>query len=190
MNFNLEKPRPLDVLEQLNAGLDSYARKIYMPEEVDIFTPTYIEMRINKIIQLSEDDKSPITLCISTFGGDVHGMFGAIDVIQNASVKINTLGIGAVMSAGIGLLLAATGTRGVTKRTQLMIHQVSAWATGNTNSIEIEAKYTQVLQTEIWSFLESHSNKNKAYWKKQTDKANMYINATEALALGLVDHIV
>lgn len=183
--------RPLDILEEMAHGMNSATRTIYVGDEIDLYTPTFIEDRINKICQMSNNNQDPINLVISSYGGDVYGMYGAIDVIQGSKLKINTLGRGAVMSAGVGILVAGTGIRRITKRTHVMIHQISTWGTGgNVENITADATQGLTIQKELFEYLESKSNKNAKYWKKVTAKANFYLTAADALSHGLVDEIV
>ena len=59
---------------------------------------------------LSKKPKRTLKLYINTFGGDLYEAFALIDVMKNSYHNISTIGVGAIMSAG--LLIFASGKQG------------------------------------------------------------------------------
>jgi ATP-dependent protease ClpP protease subunit len=73
---------------------------------------------------LSKKPKKTLKLYINTVGGDLYESFALIDVMKNSYHHISTIGIGAVMSAG--LLIFASGKQGeryIGKNTGILNHQ-------------------------------------------------------------------
>ena len=88
------------------------------------------EAAIEEGARLEEDEKPSLRFYISTWGGDVHGMFALYDLMRSVrhEVDIETIGLGKVMSAGVLLLAAgAKGMRVVGRTTRIMIHGIQAF---------------------------------------------------------------
>jgi ATP-dependent protease ClpP protease subunit len=177
------------LLGQIEFGMSIPRRLIYIEDTIDIYTGSFLEQRIYAILDSSKDTKSPITVKVSSYGGDVYGMFSTIDVINNAPVKINTLGAGPVMSAAAFILAAGTGKRYVTKNTIVMIHMMSSWFGGTTSDIVAEVKHIQDLQSRLYGLLEQHSKKPASFWSSNS-KTNLYLPAEKCIEFGLADEVV
>jgi ATP-dependent Clp protease protease subunit len=176
-------------LGQIEFGMNLKRRVIYIEDNIDIYTGSFLEQRINTILDETKNDKDPITLKISSYGGDVYGMFATVDIIKACPVKIHTMGTGPVMSAAAFILAAGTGTRSVTKNTSVMIHMMSSWFGGTTLDVVTEAKHVADLQNRLYAFLADHSEKDFDFWKKNS-KANLYLPADKCKEFGLVDKVV
>ena len=105
---------------------------------------------------------------------------------------ISTFGIGKVMSAGVLLLAAGTkGERRIGKHCRVMIHGVISGQHGHLSDVENEfeeAKSTQKLYIQA---LAAETDMSSRYLKKLMDKkTNVYLNAQEAIDLGIADIIV
>lgn len=190
--YIIDKKKPVEdehiILRQIDFQIDISRRVVYFVGDVDIDTPAFINQRLDAICDLTNNYKSPIDIDITSPGGDVYGMLGAVDVIQNALVPINTLGRGMVMSAATFLLIAGTGARIMTPNSILMIHEISGWVSGSTKDIIAEADHIKKLQKMSYDLYGKFSKKSSAYWKKRI-KSNLYLEADECLELGLIDKI-
>ena len=186
-----EKPETNDplTLRQLDYGIDINRRVIYYSDEIDTWTPAWINQRIDVLCDLTNNHKSPIDLDITSPGGDVYGMFGTIDIIQNAPVDINTLGRGMIMSAATFILAAGTGRRSMTSNSTLMIHQISTWVAGTSKDVLAEAEHLKFLQKKSYKAYEQFSNKKASFWESKC-KTNCYLTPEECLKLGLIDEII
>lgn len=175
-------------LMQLDQELDVKNRLIYLTN-IDLYAPAFVRQRADTIYQVSNDHTTPITVVISSYGGEAYGMFGVIDTINHLPTKVNTIGVGTVQSAATTILICGTGTRTLTKNTFVMIHQISTWLGGQMDDIEKETKHTKELQGMLYSLLTEKSNKPVEFWKKQT-KTNLYLPASKCLEYGLIDEII
>ena len=136
----------------------------------------------------------PIEFYISSYGGQATEMFAVYDIMRDIRERtsIFTYGIGKVMSAGVLLLAAGTkGQRRIGKNCRVMIHGVVAGQHGHIADIEnefTEVKSTQKMYIEA---LAEETDMTHKYIKKLMDKkTNVYLDAAEAVNLGIADIIV
>lgn len=176
--------------KQLDYGVNIKDRLVIFEEHVTISTPIIIRERIRTVAAISNDYESPINLFIASYGGDVHGMFGVLDILRQMPMPIYTTGIGAVMSAAVFVLAAGQkGHRKVGKHTRMMIHQMSTLVAGTSGDILNEADYIKALQTAMNASLAANSNKDIDYWADRTTR-NLYLTPELCLEHGLVDEII
>ena len=155
---------------------------------------------LTKIKQPKQDLKEgelpydPMTLYISTYGGNADEMFGIFDLLTEAKEKciVETIGNGKVMSAGTLMLAAGTkGHRKIGKNCRVMLHQVSAAAVGPLFNMASEIEEIQKLQDKYITCLVSCTNLSKRKLKSLlNERVNVYLSAEEAVEYGLADEII
>lgn len=135
----------------------------------------------------------PIEFVISTHGGLAADMFSVFDVMRDIRDEspIHTKGLGKVMSAGVLLLAAGTkGERRIGKYCRVMIHGVVAGQHGYLADVENEFKETKSIQKMYVKALAEETNMSETYVRKlMNKKTNVYLNAEEAVKLGIADII-
>ena len=145
-------------------------------------------------LQKGELPYDPMTLYISTYGGNADEMFGIFDLLQEAQKKciVETIGNGKVMSAGTLMLAAGSkGHRKIYKNCRVMLHQVSAGAVGPLFNIASEVQEIQQLQDKYINCLVSCTNLSKRKLKSLlNERVNVYLTAEEAVEYGLADEII
>ncbi len=136
----------------------------------------------------------PIEFYISTYGGLATEMFAVYDTIRSLRdmSPIHTHGLGKVMSAGVLLLASGTkGERRIGKHCRVMIHGVVAGTHGHIADVENEFAETKFTQKMYIRALSEETNMTEKQIKKMIDrKTNVYIDAEEAVKLGIADIIV
>ena len=136
----------------------------------------------------------PIEFVISTHGGLAADMFSVYDCIREIreTTPIITKGLGKVVSAGVLLLAAGTkGERKIGKYCRVMIHGVMAGQHGYLADVENEFKETKAIQKMYVEALAAETNMTEAYVRKlMGKKTNVYLNAEEAVKLGIADIIL
>lgn len=141
----------------------------------------------------SVETYQPIDFVISTHGGLAADMFSVYDVMREVREKspIRTKGIGKVMSAGVLLLAAGSkGERRIGKYCRVMIHGVMAGQHGYLADVENEFKETKAIQKMYVQALSEETNMTESYVRKlMNKKTNVYLNAEEAVKLGIADII-
>jgi len=135
----------------------------------------------------------PIDFIVSTYGGLASEMFAVYDTIRDFrdTSPIYTRGIGKVMSAGVLLLAAGTkGHRYIGRHCRVMIPGVVAGSHGHIADVENEFAETKFTQKMYVKALAEETNMTEKQIKKMVDrKTNVYIDAEEAVKLGIADII-
>ena len=119
----------------------------------------------------------PIDFIVSSYGGSAAEMFSVYDTIREMKKKcdIRTIGLGKVMSAGV--LLLACG--------------VISGQHGHLQDVENEFEEAKLTQEAYIKALAENSNMKPSYIKKLIQrKTNVYLNASEAVELGIADIII
>lgn len=137
-----------------------------------------------------EDPKKDISIYINSPGGVVTGGMAIYDTINFMSCDVTTYCIG--MAASMGTVLLAAGKRGkrfALPNSRIMIHQPTGGASGQTSDISIQAREILRWRRTLNEVLSRHSGKSVEQIEKDSDR-DYYMSAHEALAYGLVDHVV
>tara|TARA_B100002019_G_scaffold271317_1_gene265624 strand:- start:1059 stop:1709 length:651 start_codon:yes stop_codon:yes gene_type:complete len=144
-------------------------------------------------VEAVEVYNEPIEFIISSHGGLAADMFSVYDTIREIreTTEIHTKGLGKVMSAGVLLLASGTkGKRRIGKYCRVMIHGVMAGQHGYLADVENEFKETKAIQRMYVQALADETNMTEAYVRKlMGKKTNVYLNAEEAVKLGIADII-
>jgi ATP-dependent Clp protease, protease subunit len=190
INMALEKPEMRATAIYGNINEERCAEAIYSMLALDL-TGTYI--------QKTEDPEeeplaNPIEFYISTYGGQATEMFAVYDTMRDIRerVPIHTKGLGKVMSAGVLLLAAGTkGKRKIGRNCRVMIHGVVAGSHGHIADIENEFSETKHTQKMYIKAMAEETDMTEKYIKKLMErKTNVYLDAEEAVSLGIADIIV
>ncbi len=136
----------------------------------------------------------PFELWISTYGGSAMDMFAIYDVMRlmREECDITTFGLGKVMSAGVLLLAAGTkGKRKIGANCRVMLHSVIGGSQGPIHSLENEMDEIRWIQDQHVKCLVEETNMSSKHLKKLLGrKVNVYLNAEEAVELGIADEVV
>jgi ATP-dependent Clp protease protease subunit len=141
-----------------------------------------------------EEECRPIEFYVSTYGGNADDMFALFDVMTlvKKETDIQTIGIGKVMSAGVLLLAAGTdGQRRIGKNCRVMIHNVIGGSMGSLPNLANELEAIEQLQEDYISALVDCTRMTRKQLRKMlNERVNVYLNAEEAIKLGIADIIV
>jgi ATP-dependent Clp protease protease subunit len=177
------------VLREINEyGLNMYDKSFYFFGHVEDISVSYFVSKIESLNQLSPEIEKPITIHLTSYGGDAYSMFGIIDYIMNNETPINTVCYGQVMSAGAYILIAGSH-RKISKRSIIMLHDLQATQIGSYKDITDEFNHIKLLQKMLYEFLEEKSNKDSTWWENRLQR-NVYLTPQEALELNLIDEII
>jgi len=140
-------------------------------------------------------EPAPITVLIDSLGGEAGAGFRLIDVIQGLgkTVPIHTRALG--MAASMAALILQAGTRREMGRFATLMLHAGQWSLEGSDSQVFEdyKRLAAIQQEQICSFLAERNTAGKdfAYWKKLIwkRKSEYWMDAAEALSLGLIDGI-
>jgi ATP-dependent Clp protease protease subunit len=184
------------VLENTGRGersMDIYSR-LLKDRIVFIGTPINDGVANVVIAQLlflqMEDPKKDISLYINSPGGVVTGGMAIYDTMNFMSCDVVTYCIG--QAASMATVLLASGKKGkrfALPNARVMIHQPMGGASGQTSDISIQAREILRWRRTLNEALARHSGKPVEQVEKDSDR-DYYMSAHEALAYGLVDHVI
>jgi ATP-dependent Clp protease protease subunit len=183
------------VVESTNRGeraFDIYSRLL---KDRIIFLGTPVDDQIANVIIAQmlflahEDPDQDIRLYINSPGGVVYSGLAIYDTMQMIKPDVSTLCMG--MGASMAAVLLAGGTQGkrfALPNSRIMIHQGSAGFRGNVPDIEVAARETLNLMTQMTQILALHTGQTFDKVKHDTER-DYFMNAHEAREYGLVDEV-
>ena len=131
---------------------------------------------------------------LSSWGGSAADMFSIYDTMNmlKQNREIYTYGLGKIMSAAVPILAAGTkGKRLIGKNCRVMIHGVIAGHHGPLFNLQNEMEEVKWTQEKYIDVLVRDTDMTRRYIKKLIDrKVNVYLDAKEAIELGIADEII
>lgn len=153
---------------------------------------------VRYIIQWNKDDRgldikerTPITIYIYSYGGDVDIMMSFIDTLKLSKTPIKLINLGQACSAASLIFMAKTEriTRYILKNARVLIHQGQVGLQGQTNSVLDIAENMKKNEEKIKDYvLENTTITPKLYAKKKREE--WVLDAETALKLGVCDKII
>jgi ATP-dependent protease ClpP protease subunit len=175
---------------------DSCKEVIEKIQDINIKDDEYISSSLQILASMgfSTDPSNislpPITLNLSTFGGDVYSGFGLCDSIRMSETSVKIICYGKVMSMGIPILLSGH-YRAAHKNTTFMLHDVSSCTWGKTREMEECIEQNKILREKMIEYI---CSRTKFPRKKLTDiidkKQDFYFSAEDALKWKFIDEII
>jgi ATP-dependent Clp protease protease subunit len=136
------------------------------------------------------DDDKEISLYINSPGGSMNAMFAIYDAMQFIRAPVATYCSGLAASAAAVILAGGTaGRRHALPNARVLIHQPHGGAQGQSVDIEIQAREMAFLRRRMHEILAFHTGQTIERIEKDTDR-DYILGADEAVAYGLVDHVV
>ena len=184
------------VVEQTNRGERSYDiysrllkdRIVFLGGEV---TDDEANLIVAQFLFLeAEDPDKDISLYINSPGGSVTAGMAIYDTMQYIKCDVSTICIG--MAASMGAFLLAAGAKGKRKalpNAEIMIHQPSGGARGQTTDIQIHAERMIAIKKSLNKILSDRTGQPLEKVTNDTERDN-FMTAEQALAYGLVDQII
>lgn len=172
--------------------------------EVELRDPPVV-IRVNKFdeeaarkfdsqMSAAQSTGQPIVpVVIDSYGGQVYSLMSMISNIKGSKIPVATIVEGKAMSCGALLFSFGTsGYRFIDKHATVMIHDVSSGAHGKIEEIKADAKEGDRLNQLVYREMAANCGKEPEYFLKQIhdrSHADWYLNAQEALDIGLANHI-
>jgi ATP-dependent Clp protease protease subunit len=180
----------------ISYGIDFKNRRIYFgvnldtaDEDPSAFTPASVEYAIRAIHKMASDSPNkPIEIHMSSFGGDPYSMLRLHDEILACPCQVRFIGGGAIMSAATWIM-AVCDERVLHSNTTIMVHDGSEEFGGKHTDTQITAAEMKRLQDLLYDIYAANSRMPKSFWEDVCQR-DLYLNAKEAVTLGLADKIL
>jgi ATP-dependent Clp protease, protease subunit len=138
----------------------------------------------------AEDPRSDISLYINSPGGSVSAGLAIYDTMRLIPSDVSTLAMGLAGSMGQVLLSAGTpGKRFSLPHAQILMHQGSAGFGGTAADVEIYAGQLERIGAILLQLIAEHTGQPLEVVERDS-RRDRWFTAPEALAYGLVDHVV
>src|SRR4051812_39485598 len=163
-------------------------RIIFLGREVDDDIANSLTAQM--LLLAAEDRKRDVHLYINSPGGSVSAGMALYDTMRFLDCDVATYGMGMAASMGQFLLTAGTpGKRYALPHTRVMMHQPSAGVGGTQSDIAIQSELFGKLKREVNELQALHSGQPVEQIERDSDR-DRWFTPDEALAYGLVDHVV
>lgn len=137
-----------------------------------------------------EDPKKDIQIYINTPGGYVADGMAIYDTMRFLTCDIKTYCMGKAASMGAVLLAAGTpGKRYALPHSQILIHQPSGGASGQTADISIAAREILRWKRVLNEVLSEHTKQPIEKLELDSDR-DFHLSAQEAKDYGIVDQVI
>ena len=162
-------------------------RIIYIDNSIDELLSISV---IKQIRYLSNVSSEPITLIISSPGGDVDYGLAIIDVIKNCGCEVNAIAIGRVASMA-ALIFAMCNNRKMYEHSTILIHNpfLLSGAKGTVENVKQQAEHLIDIQNLQAEMLSKACKQEKEKMLEICNK-DQFMSSKEALELGLCDEII
>jgi len=138
----------------------------------------------------AEDPRSVISLYINSPGGSVSAGLAIYDTMRLIPNDVSTLAMGLAGSMGQFLLSAGTpGKRFSLPHAQILMHQGSAGFGGTAADVEIYAEQLERVGATLTGLIAEHTGQPVETVERDS-RRDRWFTAQEALAYGLIDHIL
>jgi len=158
------------------------SREIFAFGEID---NEFSRALVKDICHLRSLKKDPITIYLSSPGGEVGFGLGLYDLIQSLEFHVTIVGVGEVASAAT-LILQAADRRVMTVNSIMMLHGLTISAENTIPNLETFLKTSKFSQECMLDIYSKRSNLTKAALKSRLQK-DWYLSSDEALKLGFID---
>jgi ATP-dependent Clp protease, protease subunit len=150
---------------------------------------------IERLRELANDSRKPITLYMNTAGGNVTDGLALHDairllVLQGVEVTVAVQGMAYSMGS-IVLQAASPGRRLAFPHSWIMIHEPAKWAGWQSTSAAAQhLDRLKQMQGQIYRILSERSGKPLRQIIKDTKRNDFYLDAARAREYGLIDEIL
>ena len=162
-------------------------RRIRLTGQIDDMMYERIAAAIQYLDSVSHRD---IEMVINSPGGSISAGLAIYDAMKEAKSDIRTICTGAASSMA-ALLAACGGTKGkreIYPSAEMMIHQPLGGVNGQATDVQLTALHITKVKRKLVELLAEATEKSAKKINQDMDR-DLWLNAEEALAYGLVDKI-
>jgi ATP-dependent Clp protease protease subunit len=167
-------------------------RDIYLIGDIDKDSARLV---IERLRELANDGKRPITLYINSAGGSVTDGLAIHDAVRHLvlrGVEVTIVVQGMAYSMGSVVLQAASpGRRLAFPHSWIMIHEPAKWAGWqSTTAAAQHLDRLKQMQSQIYRILSDRSGKPLRQIIRDTKRTDFYLDAAKAKEYGLIDEVL
>jgi ATP-dependent Clp protease, protease subunit len=180
------------VRDLLKKEQSSRLRDVYLIGDIEKDNArTFIE----KIRELANDNRKPITVYVNSAGGNVTDGLAIHDVIRHivsGGIEVTIVVQGMAYSMGSVILQAASeGKRLAYPHSWIMIHEPAKWAGWqSTTAAAQHLDRLKQMQSQIYRIMATRSGKPLRQIIRDTKRTDFYLDAWKAKEYGLIDHVI
>lgn len=150
---------------------------------------------IERLRELANDNRKPITLYMNSAGGNVTDGLALHDALQEVvqrGIEVSVVVQGMAYSMGSVVLQAASpGRRLSFPHSWIMIHEPAKWAGWqSTTAAAQHLDRLKQMQSQIYRILAARSGKPLRQIIRDTRRVDFYLDAWKAKEYGLIDEVI
>jgi ATP-dependent Clp protease protease subunit len=170
----------------------SRLRDVYLIGDIEKDTA---KAAIEKLRELANNSKRPITVYINSAGGNVTDGLALHDVIRqlvSTGIEVTVIVQGMAYSMGSVVLQAASpGKRLSYPHSWIMIHEPAKWAGWqSTTAAAQHLDRLKQMQSQIYRIMAERSGKPLRQIIRDTKRVDFYLDAWKAREYGLIDDVL
>lgn len=182
-----------------DGGVDDYfylqelkQRRLFLQDNVDQWSVSPIVKHI-MFYNIEDKDKpveerTPIMLYISSYGGSIDDGFELIDAIQASKTPVYTINVGYAYSMGF-LIMLAGHKRLSMPSAKFLLHDGSNFAWGTTAKIRDQIEFQNRIESRIRKYVIDHTSITPDEFDAKY-RVEWYMFADEAKENGVIDQII
>jgi ATP-dependent Clp protease, protease subunit len=193
-----------DISDRLLTELVDAVKDILRKEQSDRLRDIYLigdidkdsaRASIERLRELANDSRRPITLYINSAGGNVTdglALHDAIGLLVGTGIEVTIIVQGMAYSMGSVVLQAASpGRRLAFPHSWIMIHEPAKWAGWqSTTAAAQHLDRLKQMQSQIYRILADRSGKPLRQIIRDTKRTDFYLDAVRARDYGLIDAVL
>jgi ATP-dependent Clp protease, protease subunit len=193
-----------DISDRLLTELVDAVKDILRKEQSDRLRDIYLigdidkdsaRASIERLRELANDGRRPITLYINSAGGNVTdglALHDAIRLLVGTGIEVTIIVQGMAYSMGSVVLQAASpGRRLAFPHSWIMIHEPAKWAGWqSTTAAAQHLDRLKQMQSQIYRILADRSGKPLRQIIRDTKRTDFYLDAVKAKDYGLIDAVL
>ncbi|WP_456938276.1 ATP-dependent Clp protease proteolytic subunit [Geodermatophilus sp. SYSU D00684] len=142
------------------------------------------------LLLAADDPRRDVHLYVNSPGGSVTAGMAVFDTMQAIGCDVATYAFGTAASMGQFLLTAGTpGKRFTLPHTRILVHQPSGGLGGTQSDVAVQAEALRRLKRDVDELQALHTGQTVEQIERDSDR-DRWFTAQEAVAYGLVDHVV
>src|SRR6187397_3539277 len=180
------------VKDLLKKEQSSRLRDIYLVGDIEKDTARSV---IERLRELANDSRKPITVYINSAGGNVTDGLAIHDVISHlvsTGIEVTIVVQGMAYSMGSVVLQSASpGRRFAYPHSWIMIHEPAKWAGWqSTTAAAQHLDRLKQMQSQIYRIMASRSGKPLRQIIRDTKRTDFYLDSAHSKRYGLIDTVL